>query len=174
MKLRLFLPVFLLSAFFVTGCCQDKHEPVAKEVVVTDNDLDKDGVLNGSDACPNTPTGAEVDARGCWVLKGVNFENNSDALTAASNVVLDKVAKVLANNPSVKVLVEGHTDGRGDASYNESLSQRRADSVKAYLVGKGTSSDQLSTKGYGLTMPIATNDTREGRAANRRVELSAQ
>ena len=184
MKFRKFLPVFLFSAIFVAGCCQDEIKPVSKEVVAQPvakkpappviGDRDKDGVLDNQDACPETPLGAVVDAGGCWILTGVNFENNSAELVMTSNSILDRVVKVLKKNSSVKIIVAGHTDGRGDAAYNKSLSQRRAEAVKAYLVGKGISADRLDAEGYGLTRPIASNDTREGRAKNRRVELSAK
>jgi len=71
----------------------------------------------------------------------------------------------------VRVTVEGHTDAIGTDQYNEGLSQRRADSVKGYLVGGGVAEPRIETHGYGESQPIASNDTDEGRSLNRRVEL---
>jgi OOP family OmpA-OmpF porin len=107
------------------------------------------------------------------ILEGVTFEFNSAQLTGNSRPVLDDVAASLQRHPRLKVELQGYTDSTGPADYNLKLSQRRADSVRDYLVGKGVSSDQLTTKGYGLTQPIDTNKTKEGRAHNRRVVMFA-
>jgi OOP family OmpA-OmpF porin len=152
-------------------------------------DADGDGVADGADKCPDTPRGAEVDADGCpkaarlfvpdekgevkaLVLEGVTFENNSAQLTSGSRAILDDVAASLVAWPDVNVEVGGHTDSRGDDAYNQELSQKRADSVKAYLTAKGVDAARLTTKGYGETKPVADNDTADGRARNRRVELT--
>ena len=140
-------------------------------------DADRDGVVDRLDKCPGTPAGVKVDAEGCAqpvVLKGVNFENNSARLTAASLPVLDAAAGTLIERGDVKVEVAGHTDNRGSAKLNQALSQRRADAVRAYLVSKGVPSANLSSRGYGAEKPIADNRTVAGRAANRRVELRTQ
>jgi OOP family OmpA-OmpF porin len=151
-------------------------------------DSDGDGVTDDKDRCPDTPRGTQVDANGCppppppppaaipergktLVLEGVNFDFNSDRLTAGSAETLDRVAASLVANPEVQIEVDGHTDAKGNDAYNQKLSQRRAEAVKAYLVGKGVNAGQLSAKGYGEKQPIASNDTEEGRAQNRRVEL---
>lgn len=147
-------------------------------------DSDGDGVYDGLDKCPDTPKGAKVDADGCpevaplftpekkqLILEGVNFETNSDRLTPDSRGILDKVAASLKAYQDVRVEVGGHTDARNSDEYNLGLSARRAASVKQYLVGKGVNASQLETKGYGESTPIATNDTEEGMAKNRRVEL---
>ncbi len=75
------------------------------------------------------------------------------------------------NNPGLKIEIQGHTDNQGTAKYNVGLSYRRAQSVKDYLEAKIGKSSSLSAKGYGLTMPIATNETEIGRSKNRRVQL---
>ena len=80
--------------------------------------------------------------------------------------------KVLKNNPSLKIRIEGNTDNIGTAKYNMGLSNRRAKSVLEYLVKAGINKNRLSTVGYGFSRPIATNITPEGRALNRRVELT--
>ncbi len=144
-------------------------------------DSDGDGVIDPNDACPNTPAGERVDARGCpklfeegrteLVLEGVNFEVNSAQLTPTAQAILDRVAPSLVANPEVRVEVAGHTDNTGARSYNLTLSQRRAESVRNYLIQKGVPAAQISARGYGPDNPIATNATRAGRAQNRRVEL---
>lgn len=105
------------------------------------------------------------------VLKGVNFANNSAQLTPESATILDDVAQRLNQRRDVRAEVAGHTDDRGDANYNRSLSQRRAESVRNYLVSKGVAADRLTARGYGKDSPIADNKTSAGRAENRRVEL---
>ena len=79
---------------------------------------------------------------------------------------------MLGNNPVLRVEIEGHTDNVGSESYNQKLSENRARVVMEYLVKKGTQSERLSSAGYGFSRPIAPNNTQEGRAKNRRVELT--
>ncbi len=101
----------------------------------------------------------------------MNFETNSANLTAESRPVLDEVAKGLREHHRLKVELQGHTDSTGPAPYNLKLSQRRADSVRDYLVSQGVPQSQLTTKGYGETQPVASNATKEGRLQNRRVVM---
>jgi len=154
----------------------DKCPGTPKGVKVDSNgcplDTDGDGVYDYLDQCPGTPKGAKVDNRGCWVLKGVYFDTAKWSIKPESYPVLDEVADVLKRNPGVKIEVQGHTDNVGKAQYNQTLSEKRAKSVTDYLVNRGVRSLQLSYRGYGLQRPIATNDTPEGRAKNRRVELT--
>jgi OOP family OmpA-OmpF porin len=105
------------------------------------------------------------------VLKGVYFDTAKWTIKPQSYPVLDEVVHVLKRNPGLKVEIQGHTDNVGNADYNQRLSEKRAGSVMEYLVKKGCSKAMLTHKGYGLTRPIATNATNEGRALNRRVEL---
>jgi OOP family OmpA-OmpF porin len=104
-------------------------------------------------------------------LEGTNFDFNKATLTATGTAKLDEAVKVLGENPTVKVSVEGHTDSVGSDKYNQGLSERRAKAVVAYLVSKGVDGARLSPVGYGESKPAATNDTAEGRATNRRVDL---
>jgi outer membrane protein OmpA-like peptidoglycan-associated protein len=134
-------------------------------------DTDMDGVADYKDKCPGTPEGAKVDERGCWVLRGVNFDTNKATIKTESYPVLDEVVDVLKRNPDVKLEIQGHTDSTGNAKYNQTLSEKRAKSVDEYFVSHGVNSSQLSYKGYGEEYPVASNDTDEGRAKNRRVEL---
>jgi OOP family OmpA-OmpF porin len=109
--------------------------------------------------------------KGRIVLRGVNFAFDRAELTDASQVTLDVVAETLNECPNVHVTVEGHTDAVGTDQYNLGLSERRAVSVKNYLVKDGIAASRIETRGYGESQPIAGNDTDEGRAMNRRVEL---
>jgi OmpA-OmpF porin, OOP family len=150
--------------------------PAPAAAPATPPDSDHDGVPDNIDQCPNTPPGVQVDAVGCPLkgsitLEGVNFEHNSSALTAASHSPLDTIAEGLRKHRRLEVEIQGHTDSTGSPAYNLKLSQRRADAVRDYLVNTGVSPDQLVTKGYGQTQPIASNKTAEGRAKNRRVVL---
>ncbi|KQT26054.1 hypothetical protein ASG22_05055 [Chryseobacterium sp. Leaf405] len=102
----------------------------------------------------------------------VNFAFNSSDLTAVAKTNLDKLSQVLANNPDTNINIYGYTDSVGSDSYNLSLSERRANSVKSYLLSKGITSNRMFAKGEGESSPVATNDTDEGRAKNRRVEFA--
>lgn len=142
-----------------------------------DDDSDSDGVGDLSDLCPESTAGVAVDALGCddtarIVLRGVNFKTDSDELTVESLAILDGVSTTLAENPQIRVMVAGHTDSDGDDAYNKELSQRRAQSVVDYLSGQGVDGQNLVARGFGEEQPIAGNDTAEGKAANRRVELN--
>ena len=127
--------------------------------------------------CQGSEAGSTLSLDGCnkgdnIVLRGVNFEFDKDVLTVNATVLLDQVAAALARRPDIKVEIGGHTDAKGSVAYNKKLSERRAASVRAYLVQKGVSEDRITSVGYGKVVAIATNDTDEGRALNRRVELT--
>jgi len=134
-------------------------------------DSDGDGVPDSLDQCPKTPVAAKVDSRGCWTISSVHFDFNKAILKPSAYPVLDNVVMVMKHNPTLKIVIEGHTDIIGTAAYNLKLSRRRALSAMSYLVKKGVSKTRMSIKGYGYTRPIATNETAEGRALNRRVEF---
>jgi outer membrane protein OmpA-like peptidoglycan-associated protein len=168
------------------GVCDgaDKCPSTAKGCTVDASgcpkDADADGVCDGLDRCPGTPAGRKVDEKGCELafdergtlhLEGVNFAFDSDQLTPESKSILDGVAASLKEWSELRVEVGGHTDARGADAYNEKLSQRRADAVRNYLVGKGIPASRLTAKGYGESVPKADNETEAGRSRNRRVEL---
>ncbi|MDJ0910607.1 MAG: OmpA family protein [Woeseiaceae bacterium] len=139
-------------------------------------DSDGDGVKDSVDECPDTTAGVQVDIKGCEireeiVLRGVNFESNSDRLVAGAESVLDDAVATLELNPTIEVEVAGHTDSDGAADYNESLSARRAQTVHDYLAANGISVDRMTVRGYGESQPIADNSTAAGKAENRRVVL---
>ncbi|MCF6253440.1 MAG: OmpA family protein [Thiomicrorhabdus sp.] len=99
------------------------------------------------------------------------FDTNSATLKHSAHEELDTYAKFMKAQPNSKVTITGHTDSRGEASYNQVLSEKRANAVKAYLVNKGISANRMETHGAGETNPIADNNTAEGRAHNRRVDV---
>jgi outer membrane protein OmpA-like peptidoglycan-associated protein len=102
---------------------------------------------------------------------GILFDTGSDNIRAESTPTLKEMVSMLEEHPDLSLTIEGHTDNVGNAQANLALSAKRAEAVKAYLVGKGVSADRLSTKGLGATKPAAPNTTEEGRQQNRRVEL---
>jgi len=134
-------------------------------------DTDGDGVYDPDDQCPDTPNGAKVNRFGCWTLPGVLFAFDKWDIRPQFYSELDDAVVILKDNPDLRIVIEGHTDGKGTEAYNQKLSERRANSVMEYFKKKGISQDRLSSKGYGLTKPVATNATADGRTLNRRVEL---
>ncbi len=139
-------------------------------------DGDNDSVIDRQDACPNTTAGARVDVKGCEIrevinLPGVNFETNSDRFLPGAESVLNDAAATLRMNQDIVVEVAGHTDSDGSAEHNKGLSERRAETVRDYLISRGAHPSNLTSNGYGEAAPIADNATAEGRARNRRVEL---
>jgi len=136
-------------------------------------DADGDGVIGANDLCPNTPRvfASEVDAQGCVTVRAL-FDHDSAKLRAGTSSELEKVVQVLKENPEVRVSLDGYTDSTGSDVYNETLSQRRAEAVRQYLVGAGIDASRLEAKGYGETNPIGDNATDAGRQQNRRTEIS--
>ena len=145
-------------------------------------DTDGDGVNDEEDKCINEKGPAsnfgcpviseEIIKRVNLAAKNVFFATASDKLLKQSNKRLDDVVTILNENPTYKVQIDGHTDSQGKDEYNMDLSDRRAASVKAYLVSKGIAENRLSSTGYGETKPVADNTKAVGRAQNRRVEMT--
>lgn len=138
-------------------------------------DTDKDGVADREDECPGIPGSAEH--KGCPVsfseenLAHITFETGKATLQTTSYVALDEVIVVLKQYPNTRIIIEGHTDNEGDDNANMELSRQRAETIRLYFAQKGIKAERISTKGYGETKPIDTNDTPEGRRRNRRVEI---
>lgn len=109
-----------------------------------------------------------------WVLVGVNFEFNNTKISPESYPILYDAAKTLLRNTDLRVEIQGYTDNIGSESYNQKLSQQRAEAVKAYLQSKGVSENRLLARGFGESNPVADNKTAEGRAMNRRIEFKIQ
>lgn len=101
----------------------------------------------------------------------LQFEVGKDIIKPESFPSLDVLAQTLTDAPTWKLKLSGHTDNTGSAAFNLALSKKRAEAVKKYLVSKGVTADRITTEGLGSTKPIASNDTAEGRNANRRVEF---
>lgn len=113
----------------------------------------------------------QLDEKGHVAIYGILFDIDKASLKPESEKPLQEIVKLMRNYPDLKLEVQGHTDNQGSADYNRDLSQRRAETVKTYLTTYGTDVSRLVAKGYGLSQPVALNDTEEGRAKNRRVEL---
>ena len=159
---------FVEGIFLAKAAPKPMAKPMAKPM-----DSDGDGVTDDKDQCPNTPKGATVDARGCWTYAAVVlFGFDSAEIKTDAHPMLDEAVVILKKNPAIKVEVDGHTDNVGPAAYNVKLSERRANSILKYFVDNGVEAERLTVKGFGLTKPAAGNDTKEGRAKNRRVEFS--
>lgn len=159
---------------FVTKVLLKKSPPrpvVAPAPPPAPKDSDGDGVIDANDDCPGTPNGAPVNSVGCWIIKGLNFDTARYEIKAAYHASLDELVSVLRRNPALKVEIQGHTDSRGGEAFNQTLSENRAAEVVKYLTARGIDAGRLSSKGYGLFMPVSSNSTEAGRAENRRVEI---
>ncbi|MDQ7838164.1 MAG: OmpA family protein [Thermodesulfobacteriota bacterium] len=134
-------------------------------------DSDGDGVYDDMDQCPNTPAGAKVNKKGCWILPTILFDTDKFDIHTGYYADLDDVAQVMKKNPGLKIDIEGFTDSTASDEYNLSLSEKRAQAVGHYLEQKGIEASRISLKGFGKSNPVSSNDTPEGRAKNRRVQI---
>ena len=139
-------------------------------------DGDRDGVVDDFDQCLSTPRGVAVDSSGCEavasIIDMVLFDVDSAELTSTARSILSNVANQMNGASNASLNLEGHADSTGDADYNMALSERRARNVARYLVGQGVKQSQLSqVSSFGEDSPAEGNDSIDGRAANRRVEL---
>lgn len=156
-----------------------REKVLTKEVPVEIVDSDGDGVPDRNDDCPDTLEGLATDAHGCADqsarqsvrLAGVTFALDSARLKPESRETLETVVRALKGDPDMRVEIAGHTDSQGAAAYNRQLSQRRAESVRGFLLREGISPERVRARGYGESEPVASNDTAAGRARNRRVEF---
>lgn len=147
----------------------EKTTPMPKKEV--SNDDDNDGVINKLDKCPNTSPGVQVNKDGCvdTINLNINFDNNSAVIKNEYNAKIEEFINVMKSDETLKATIEAHTDSKGTDAYNQNLSDRRAISVVNSLKAAGIESSRLKAIGYGESQPIATNETEQGKAQNRRV-----
>jgi outer membrane protein OmpA-like peptidoglycan-associated protein len=147
-----------------------RPEPAAPAVPA---DSDGDGVADDVDRCPGTPVGDRVGEHGCScdVTVQLQYEFDSDRLTAEDKVKLDAAAERLRELTFESGEVGGYTDSTGDDAYNLELSKRRTRSVLDYLASKGIAAERMTAVGYGEANPIGDNATPEGQALNRRAVI---
>jgi OmpA-OmpF porin, OOP family len=170
----------------VNDKCPDQPEDVdgfQDEDGCPDPDNDGDTVPDVKDKCPNDagPPANEgcpqkyklvtVTDQKIELKQTVYFATDKTKILPKSFPLLNEVAQVLKDRPTIHVRIEGHTDSRGSRSHNQKLSQGRASSVRAYLIGQGIAGERMEAVGYGMDRAIADNRTRAGRAMNRRVEF---
>ncbi len=148
-----------------------------------DLDNDQDGIPDSLDKCPNKPENFNgfQDEDGCpdkkvaepktSILKGVQFKTGTSELTFEARQELEGLVNALKVHKNIVLEIRGYTDSRGRKWQNQKLSQKRANSVKSFLVAKGINPARLSAKGYGEENPIASNRTADGRRKNRRIEI---
>ncbi|MCD4741728.1 MAG: OmpA family protein [Desulfobacteraceae bacterium] len=159
---------------FLSKKSAPKKAKKVKPVKKVRKDSDHDGVFDEDDLCPNTPRGAKVNSKGCWSFGDALFDTDKTNIKQKAFNLLNDAYKIFVQNPEMKVTLKGHTDSRGADEYNMDLSLRRANAVKAYFVNQGIDPARLSVQAFGESSPIASNDTDQGRALNRRVELSPE
>jgi OOP family OmpA-OmpF porin len=162
------------------GCdkCPDTPKCATVDANGCPKDSDGDGVYDGCDKCPGTPKGVPVDEFGCpkkcdlSELEGITFRFDKSDVIPAPSPILDRAVELVRGcHALTKIEIQGHTDWMGSDEYNMKLGLRRAESVKTYLIEHGINGQMLSTKSFGESKPITTNETKEGRAKNRRIEF---
>jgi outer membrane protein OmpA-like peptidoglycan-associated protein len=169
-----------------TGEAEDK-DTFQDDDGCPDTDNDGDGVLDASDRCPLEAGTSDGD--GCpapaapaaapepasepiELTQIIRFEKNQSAVAGSYDGALDEIAKQLADHPEIElVAIEGHADDRGSPELNDRLSRARAEAVRTALVKRGVAKKRLTAQGFGTARPVASNDTEDSRAQNRRVEL---
>jgi outer membrane protein OmpA-like peptidoglycan-associated protein len=148
-------------------------------------DSDRDGLTDDKDKCPREPEARNgwEDKDGCpdevpkqlidvaGIMAGIQFDIDKDTIKPVSRPILERAKQVLVDNPDIHVEISGHTDSTGSRDHNMDLSRRRAEAVKKWFVAEGLDAARFETKGLGPDDPIDTNDTKEGRTKNRRIEF---
>ncbi len=167
--------------------CPDVYGPGPRgcpQVCIDDND--GDGLENPVDECPNEPESRNgfEDKDGCpdevppeleelaGIMEGITFDTDKATIKPASKTTLDNAVDVMKRYPKIRVQITGHTDSQGGYRHNVDLSRRRAEAVRKYMVDAGIKAKRIETSGVGPDEPIATNETADGRALNRRIEFT--
>jgi len=159
--------------------------PIEARGMVDENgcprDIDGDGIPDYLDKCPTIPgvksnngcpeIKKEIRTLFLKALRGIQFESGKSVIRKTSNVILNRIAQVIIDNPSFLIEVRGHTDNTGNQASNLLLSQNRANAVRDYLIKRGVSEKKITSTGFGDQKPVAKNKTAAGRKLNRRVEF---
>lgn len=159
------------------ACSEKKAAPVAEPVLAPvsapERDSDGDGVVDSKDRCPNTPKGYQVDTAGCpqSVTLHINFAFASNVIPSSSDKDVNDLIGFMKNNPASTIKIVGHTDNIGIDERNQPRSEARAKALADKLIAAGIESSRIKTSGKGSKAPVASNDTAQGRADNRRIEV---
>jgi len=148
----------------------DKHRPAVYVMLIESKPMDTGMVTIDANALDQN-----LISTGKAVIYGITFDFDKADIKPESKPQLDQIARLMSDHADLKLAITGHTDNQGAADYNQKLSQRRAEAIVTALVGSyAVTSSRLSAQGMGAASPVASNDTDEGRAKNRRVELIKQ
>jgi OOP family OmpA-OmpF porin len=169
-----YFPIIILSALISLQACKAKKAIQKPAAPPADTTKTAPPVQQTPPPPPPAPAPAPAPAPPDYNFSNIQFEFDSGILKTDSYPILDKAAAEMKKDPSVKFILKGYASAEGTDEHNMVLSADRANSVKAYLVNTGVSTDNLTTKGYGESNPIADNTTEAGRILNRRVEIKKQ
>jgi len=154
----------------MTADLTDKHRPAVYVMLIESKPMDTGLVTIAANALDQN-----IMSTGKAVIYGITFDFDKADIKPESKAQLDQIGRLMSNHADLKLAITGHTDNQGAADYNQKLSQRRAEAIVAALVGTyAVTPNRLSAQGMGAASPVASNDTDEGRAKNRRVELVKQ
>ncbi len=156
--------------FFVTNG-KEKEEPISQEEIVLPADVEEENSPSPLEEIKNQIAAGENTEGKSVSFHEILFEKDSDLLLPESEVYLNEVFQVMTDIPALKLLIVGHTSSEGDDNYNLKLSTKRALAVSEYLQNKGIIAERLTTEGKGANMPLASNDSEDGRQLNRRIEF---
>ncbi len=144
----------------------DTREGVYDQTIVTEKAMEQE--ITASDLSD------QLSKTGHVAVYGIHFDTGKATIQADSEAVLQQIAQLMKDDPALKLRVEGHTDNQGAAAANQTLSEKRAQAVVAWLTSNFVPASRLTAKGFGATKPVAANTSEDGRAKNRRVELVKQ
>jgi OOP family OmpA-OmpF porin len=158
-------------------CCVENKSiptPIPEPVVAkAESDTDGDGVVDSKDECPDTPKGYQVDTKGCpsSVTLHINFDFASNSISSSADKDVTELTQFMKNNPASAISIIGHTDNVGIDARNQPRSEARARALADKLIANGIDANRIKTSGKSSNEPVASNETDEGRAKNRRIEV---